>query len=273
MRAGSPPAARRLPAVTRLPALAPTIAAALLSCLAAACSGGEAADVAGDEERSKQLVIFVYDRSWSMPDHTLEMARQLTDRRLRELGHGDRVAALELLQLSLAEPPKRWSQDVPKREYEAAAIRADSVSRARFLQNVSDYLREFSEPEGREGIQGTDLLSTMHDVAEELRPYRDRRTTLYLFSDMLQSTREIEMEGLRRMPPKDWVARMKGEGRLPDLSGLCVVVVGARLDTEAGQRVKEFWREYFEATGATFRDRNYMLRPVELPADPCPEEG
>lgn len=236
-----------------------------------ACSGGEAADATPEPEEPKELVIFVYDRSWSIPDHTLEMARQLTTQRLRELDHDDRIATLEVLQRSLAEPPKRWSQSVPARDYENAAVRSDSVSRQRFLQDVAVYLHEYSAPEDREGIQGTDILSSLHDVAAELDPYRDRRTTLYLFSDMLQSTPEIEMEGLRDMPAEDWVSRMKAEGRLPDLGGLCVVVVGARVDTDAGQRVKAFWSEYFEATGATLLDSNYMLRPVELPTRPCPD--
>lgn len=239
--------------------------------LLVACSGGEAADAPPKEaEAPKELVIFVYDRSWSIPDHTLQMAQQLTTQRLQELDHGDRIATLQVLQRSLAEPPKRWSQPVPEREYENAAVRADSVSRQRFLDEVGIYLQEYSTPEDREGIQGTDILSSLHDVAAELDPYRDRRATLYLFSDMLQSTPEIEMEGLRNMPADDWVSRMKADGRLPDLRGLCVVVVGARVDTEAGQRVKAFWSEYFEATGATLLDSNYMLRPVELPPRPCP---
>lgn len=242
---------------------------------ALACSGGEAADNPGTDDdgpadEPRELVIFVYDRSWSIPDHTLEMARQLTNQRLQGLGHGDRIAAVQVLQRSLAEPPLRWSQQVPEREYEAAAIRADSVSRERFLADVRAYLQPYSEPKDREDIGGTDLLSTLHDVAAELRPYRERRTTLYLFSDMLQSTPEIEMEGLRNMPPSDWASRRKAEGRLPDLSGLCVVIVGARVDTDAGQRVKAFWKDYFEATGATLLEENYMLRPVELPAHPCP---
>lgn len=250
-------------------ARAAPLAALLLSPFLGACSGGEAADVPEDAE-PKELVVFVYDRSTSLPDHTLEMARQLTRERLDKLGHGDRIAAVQVLQLSLAEPPRRWSQQVPEREYTGAAIRADSASRARFLENVKIYLEPFSDPDDRNDITGTDLLSTMHDVAEELRPYRDRRATLYLFSDMLQSTREMEMERLQRMPPGNWVSDMKSRERLPELSGLCVVVVGARVDTEAGQKVKAFWEEYFEATGATLLDENYMLRPVELPTHPCP---
>ena len=87
---------------------------------------------------------------------------------------------------------------------------------------------------------------------------------------MLQSGSEIEMEGLRRMPGDDWIESRKTSGRLPDLSGVCVVVIGGRIDTETGQRVKGFWSEYFKATGANLYDHNYSLRPVTLPTDPCP---
>ena len=59
-------------------------------------------------------------------------------------------------------------------------------------------------------------------------------------------------------------------GMLPDLRGLCVVIVGARVDTESAQRVKKFWIDYFEATGATLNGENYMHRPVSVPSGPCP---
>ena len=236
-----------------------------------ACRGGNAADVEDSTpEEKSELVIFVFDRSTSIPDHTLELARDLTAERLGELDHGDRLAAMQLLQLSLAEPPKRWAQQVPDREVERHEIARDSVNRARFIQDARAYLASFSEAEGRDNINGTDILSTLHDVGEELRAYRDHDATLYLFSDMLQSTRVIEMEGLRAMPPAGWIKQARDRGMLPDLTGLCVVVIGARVDTEASQRVKSFWDEYFEATGATLLDENYMLRPVKLPTDPCP---
>ena len=78
------------------------------------------------------------------------------------------------------------------------------------------------------------------------------------------------MEGLVRMPPDNWVQTQVERGTLPNLEGLCVVVVGARNDTRASQIVREFWEEYFEATGATLRDGNYSYRPVRLPERPCP---
>ena len=106
-------------------------------------------------------------------------------------------------------------------------------------------------------------------MAADLRAAPGRDATLYIFSDMLQSNRTIDMEGLRLMPSSNWVERERTAGTLPDLSGLCVYVVGARVDTNMSQRVKDFWQEYFDATGAVFEARNYTLRPVELPEHPC----
>jgi hypothetical protein len=237
-----------------------------------ACSGGSGGSGESQpaaDTRSPVQVIFVFDRSTSIPDHTLALAAELTNRRLDELDHGDRVAAMQLLQLSLAEPPRRWAQSVPDRELADHEIMRDSVSRSRFLQDAKILLTQFSDSVGRENIDGTDILSTLHDVGEELRAYRDHETILYLFSDMLQSNRAIDMEGLRQMPPAGWVAEADAQGMLPDLTGLCVMVVGARVDTRVAQQVKAFWSEYFQTTGATLLDRNYTLRPVRLPTDPC----
>jgi len=243
--------------------VAASIAPLLVGCTAEAASKPDAAPEA------TRLVLFVYDRSTSIPDHTLQLAQRLTNERVMALHHGDRVGGMQLLQLSLAEAPERWTQNVPERTVKDFDIARDSVLRIRFLRDATVLLGRLSDPKGREAINGTDILSTLHDVAEELRAYPDHEATLYLFSDMLQSNRQIDMENLRLMPPDDWVAKASGGGRLPDLNGLCVVVVGARVDTEPSQRVKAFWKEYFQATGATLRDQNYMLRPVRLPMNPC----
>lgn len=230
-----------------------------------AAGGGEASAI----KHTPQLIVFAYDRSTSISGHQLEIARQLTNDRLRKLDHGDRIAAHQLLQLSLEEPPQRWTQDVPAREFLDHELARDSTSRARFLQDAQDYLISFTDSTGRENINGTDILSTLHDIAADLRAAPGRDAVLYLFSDMLQSNRTIDMEGLRAMPPANWVRNAKTAGTLPDLTGLCVVAVGARVDTNAAQRVKRFWAEYFEATGAKLEDANYMLRPVTLPEHPC----
>lgn len=242
--------------------------------LLAACGTPEASSAGGEggtelTRTPPELVVFVYDRSTSISGTQLEIARQLTNERIRKLDHGDRIAAHHLLQLSLDEAPQRWSETVPTREFTDRAMASDSVSRARFLQDAQDYLISYTDSTAREDIGGTDILSTLHDVAADLRAAGGRSATLYLFSDMLQVNSQMNMEGLARMPPSDWVETEAEKGTLPDLSDLCVVVVGARVDTDLGQRVKAFWDEYFEATGATLLDRNYTLRPVTLPEHPC----
>lgn len=249
----------------RRPALA-LLGLALLGATAG-CDGGSA-EV---EERNPppELAIFVYDRSGSMSDHQLERAQELTADRVRGLDHGDMIVAMELLEASLEEPPRRWTQRVPEREYPDMEVGSDSVARARFLRDARAYLQNFTDPEDRQPTRGTDILSTLHDVAADLRAHDDHRATLYLFSDMLQANPTLNFERPGVDPPVEWVERAAAEGRLPDLRGLCVVVVGGRKDTPEGQSVKEFWRRYFEATGAMLRERNYTLRPVSLPEVPC----
>jgi hypothetical protein len=240
--------------------------------LLTACGGDAGGEPAAEASPTRQphQIIYAYDRSTSITAAELDGYKTLTNQTLEYLDHGDRIVAVELLQLSLAEKPPRWSQDVPKREFTNREMSSDSVSRARFLKDARDYIgQHFAADAGRENFLGTDILSTLHDVAAEARAYPDHKTTVVLFSDMRQANDEINMEGMQRMPPADWISKRKAEGRLPDLSGVCVVVAGARTDTSDGQAVKAFWQEYFTATGATMLDTNYSYRPVRIPEDPC----
>jgi hypothetical protein len=251
-----------------------SVAAGAILALAACGGGDDGAPAAGAPSvEPPKLFVLVFDRSTSITTEELQLYDRLMAQKLQELNHGDRVAAIELLQLSLDEAPQRWAQGVPEREFQNRYAQRDSVSLARFVQNTRDYLRRFSDPDDRDNFLGTDILSTLWDVAEEVRAYPDHRATVVLFSDMLQATQEMNMEGLIRMPPANWVSQRAAQNRLPDLTGACIVVVGARTDTAAGQQVKDFWEEYFEATGAILLDRNYSYRPVQIPRDPCPGMG
>ena len=226
--------------------------------------------LAEEASRTPEHAQFVFDRSYSITNEQLERGRELMATRVLTRMHGDHLTAQEVLQRSITETPKRWSQAVPDRQHDGMVLASDSVSRQRFLRDAVTYLGSFASEQGREQIQGTDILSTLHDVAANFHATPNHRKTLVLFSDMLQSNGEIEMEGARRMPGSGWVFRAAADGRLPDLTGVCVLVVGARVDNSHGQAVKAFWKTYFDATGATLYDRNYQLRPVALPeGDPC----
>lgn len=244
-------------------------AVALVLAVAAATGCGDGTAEARETDRPPVLAVFVYDRSGSVTDHQLELARRLTAERVLALDHGDRIVGMELLEASLAEPVRRWSQQVPARQNPGLRTPGDSAARIRFLRDARDYMRTFTDTATRNPRRGTDVLSTLHDVAADLRAHPDHRAVLYLFSDMLQANREMNFERPGGRPETGWVGRASEEGKLPDLGGLCVAVVGARVDTDRGQAVKAFWREYFEATGAVLRERDYTLRPVRLPEGPC----
>jgi len=247
-----------------------TSAAVALLAVAASLTGcGGGSIEARESPPDPETAIFVYDRSGSMANYKLDLARRLTGQRVTELDHGDRIVAMKLLETSLAEPPERWSQTVPRREYPGKRVSSDSLARERFLRDARDYLKRFTDTTSRESIQGTDVLSTLHDVAAELRAHPEHGVTLYLFSDMLQANENLNFERPGATPRESWIDRASEKGTLPDLEGLCVVVVGARVDTDHGQAVRAFWSRYFEATGARLERQNYVLRPVRLPAEPC----
>ncbi len=226
-------------------------------------SGAPTAPVIHDQ------LVFVYDRSQSIQDHELAHWRELTRERLRSLDYGDRVVAIELLEQALSEEPLRWATQIPEREFPDQLMPRDSVAKARFVQDIQDYITKFSATEGRENIGGTDILSTMHLVEAEIQAQPNHRTTIVLFSDMLQANRVMNMEGLVRMPEENWIQEQVAQGTLPDLTGLCVVLIGPREDVSVFQVVKEFWTQYFEMTGATLNDQNYNYRPVSIPERPC----
>lgn len=255
-------------AVWNREALRAQMGVVVLATVLSACGGDPPAPPL-DQGPQQQLIV-LYDRSSSIQDHELQHYRELTNGIVGELGHGDRLVAMELLQLSLAEAPRRWAQDVPEREFADRAMSRDSVTLARFLTDVRDYLTGFTEVSEREEMLGTDILSTLQNAGDEVRSYPGYRTVLVILSDMLHATGDLNMEGLQRMPSADWVRRASSEGRLPDLSGVCVLVAGARVDTQEAQRVKAFWMEYFQATGATLLDRNYGYRPPRLVPESCP---
>lgn len=231
----------------------------------------EPAQASGTESASPihDQLVFVFDRSVSIQDHELEHARELTRDRVRKLDYGDRVVAIELLQQELDEEPTRWATQIPEREFPNQNVPRDSIAKQRFIQDIQDYIVRFSDPEGRDGIGGTDILSTLYLVESEIQAQPNYRTTFILFSDMLQANRVMNLEGLTRMPDDNWVRQQAAAGTLPDLTGLCVVLVGARTDTSTSQIVKDFWMEYFKVTGATLLSQNYSYRPVSIPERPC----
>jgi hypothetical protein len=72
------------------------------------------------------------------------------------------------------------------------------------------------------------------------------------------------------VPDAAWIERQRELGTLPDLTGACILVVGADATTPHGVRVREFWRAYLMAAGARLPDRNWRLIAPSDPDLGCP---
>ena len=103
------------------------------------------------------------------------------------------------------------------------------------------------------------MLTTLYRAADYAKAANGRRTTLLLLSDMLNATRELNMERAGGVPDSAWIAARVGEGRVPDLRGVCVVVVGADVRTGTGVAVRRFWEGYLRAAGAEVAEYRNMV--------------
>ena len=264
----------------REPAPAPTGARArahararlfpLTLALALAACGGDApppdagaeepGEVAAELEPSSRMVVAVVDFSGSQTTHAVREARGYLEKVVDGLGYGDRLVLLEMYRTGSRDSVGKFVQDMPNPRRRDAVTSYDRRALESAKAGVKNALPIFFDPRFVGSVTTTDILTTLHIASEYLRDAGAREKQLVLLTDMLQSTPSFEFEGGRRMPADGWVSEQSSAGLLPTLDGACVVVVGADPTTAAGQRVRSFWSDYFEAAGARLEDGNYRLR-------------
>ena len=78
---------------------------------------------------------------------------------------------------------------------------------------------------------------------------------LYLFSDLRHAMPDLDIEKMRKIPPK-LIAAVKRKGLVADFHGVEVTVFGAhthRKNYDYHASLRRFWRDYFAAAGATLK--------------------
>jgi hypothetical protein len=231
----------------------------VLSLLAAACGEARGGEATAPAHSPRQLIVSI-DLSASQSDGRRAAARKALDLIIDELQYGDQLVLVQVHQRSAAEDDVgRWAKTVPpprdgreptsldRERLEAVKQAARSVAQTMFAQEAAGQL------------PNTDIMSTMHIAAEYMRDAGSRLTTLVLLSDMLQSAGGIEMARPGGTPDARWIERQQASGLLPRLDGACVAVIGADATTPNGIAVRDFWRQYFEAAGASLDEDNYRL--------------
>jgi hypothetical protein len=221
--------------------------------------------------RGPRQTIVAVDLSGSQTAETLRDSRAFVEKTIDSLSFGDHYVLMEMNREGVRDDSlKRFESSVPDlvdSTFITAASQNALKGRQASFRNLVPIVFDTTRV-GR--IPHTDILATLFTASQYLHGADHRPTTIILLSDMLQSANGIEMEGLKSMPPPGWIDQQQKLGTIPDLTGVCIVVVGADASTAAGVTIRDFWTEYFKAAGATFDPRNYVLfatSPADLTCD------
>jgi hypothetical protein len=232
--------------------LAARAAAILLTSLAIGC-GSAGADPA--PMRGTQYIVGI-DISGSRSPTQLAEARTLLVDLIGRLENGDRLVLVETYQGG-RDAARQWDDSIPPLRVDGRPRAVDRKHLERFRSSATMIANTFFDANRSETIMTTDLLTTVQRAADYATAGNGRPTVLLLLSDMLNATRDLNMERAGGIPDSAWVAKRMAAGLLPDLHGVCVFAVGADVGSAQGVRARTFWRQYFHTAGATFDNRNY----------------
>ena len=231
-------------------------ALALIVALASGCGGDATADT--PRPMTDQYIVAI-DISGSRTEKQLREAQGLVERLIEhEIGGGDRLVLLEMFG-HRAGLPDRWDDSVRAPRDPAKLSARDKRMLDDFRVDALGYAPEFFSKARAETIIATDIFSTLQEAADLARASRSRRTTLVLLSDMVHATSDLNMARPANIPDDRWIAERKQQSRLPDLTGICVIVAGADVSSTHGARLREFWSAYIAAAGGNLGDYRSLI--------------
>ncbi|MGH2437760.1 MAG: hypothetical protein ACRDFA_12320 [bacterium] len=120
---------------------------------------------------------------------------------------------------------------------------------------------------------GTNVLDALQAAERVFATYDDHAKLLVIFSDMIEQSKRYNFasESLTAARVGQIIARERSAGRLPELTGVEVCVVGAgattsgSLSTERLTAIRDFWLKYFEAAGASLPKQRYGSSLLKCP--------
>jgi hypothetical protein len=172
---------------------------------------------------------------------------------IQNLCFGDQIVLQQVHDNGPHDDAKHWSQTMPIPANSDFVTQDEKDRLAETIHAVKEIApRYFNSNEGQPVLH-TDLFATLKDIGEFAGDGGNRARVILLLSDMLQSAGGIEMQGHARKPPPGWIEKQRRVGNLPSFSAACVYVVGGDQTPE----VRDFWKAYFMATGASLTDKNY----------------
>lgn len=204
----------------------------------------------------RQFVVAV-DLSGSITQEERAANQDLLSKFMRTLSFGDRLVVMEAHARGVKGANQPFQREMPVPEFGGQPTQDDD-------NDLADAVK-MAQPQaikvlGGPTVNGTDLFATLHSVADRMREAPGRKTSVVMMSDMLQCTPELCIENGRGTPDSSWIAARKAQNGLPDLTGACIVVVGADVTAPTGPAVRDFWIAYFRAAGAELRADRYSYQ-------------
>ena len=196
------------------------------------------------------------DISGSRTATQMAEARALLAGLINQLENGDRLVLIETYQGG-TDSARQWDDSIPMARKAGRPTAGERKKVERFRSSAAMIAATFFDSTRSKQIMTTDILTTIQRSADYASGGKGRKTTLLLLSDMLNATRELNMERAGGIPDSSWIATRKNEGRIPNLLGVCVVAVGGDVASAQGARARAFWRQYFDTAGATLTERSY----------------
>jgi hypothetical protein len=212
--------------------------------------------VGSESPSPPHFYIVGVDISGSRTRDEMDESKKLLEGLIDRLQAGDHLTLIEVYQGGKT-PARQWSDSIrsPRKPGELTA------SERRRIEDFKDIARMqtsilFDSARARE-IQSTDIFGTLSRAADYAKASRRRGATLLLLSDMMNETPQARMTSAEDIPSDRWIRQLKAAKRIPQLSGVCVVVAGADVSSARGAAIREFWDKYFEAAGTSVSPDNY----------------
>lgn len=168
---------------------------------------------------------------------------------------------------------------LPKRQlaaYDKCLVEQKDFSHAKASEVLRSIFSRYSDNLGQ-----SDILGSLREFSKRIRTSSANRRVLLLASDMLEHssvTSFYSKSAPRRIDPAAELRKVETTGLLAEMANAQVYVLGAGLVAEDGKRAKgvyrdeqtmkaleDFWRRYFEKSGALLKEfgKPQLLNPVK----------
>jgi hypothetical protein len=223
----------------------------------------------GADQRGK-VVFCLFDLSASTEGQiTREKYANSFGRILDKLSEGDTIVADAITDNPLSQSSFPVNETFPefkpdtdnelllkgKRDKLAAELRA---ARERINGTVVALLTDQSRK-----INRTRILDSLQLADRVFHTYNRQRQVLVVFSDMIEESDQynFQKQRLSATERERIIEAQKKAGRLPDLSGVRVYVVGSSVGDQRSsdmyQNIQDFWLHYFKVSGADLAKERY----------------